>query len=209
MWLREQPIRVLGPNCLGWIRPSRRLNATFAPGMPPAGGIAFLSHSGALATAILDWARARRLGFLFFATLGNKISSPDISHKTDVGGISLGVSSPAEVARIAAAMLARVRQQRPDATIQGVMVQPMAPPGKELLLGALHDAQFGPLVLVGFGGTYVEVLRDTTDDCAAGHHGARSLGGQLRHRGPRVTTSVLPHRRPIVIQGLLKLEKRL
>jgi acetate---CoA ligase (ADP-forming) len=59
-------------------------------------------------------------------------------------------------------MLARVRQQRPDATIQGVMVQPMAPPGKELLLGALHDAQFGPLVLVGFGGTYVEVLRDTT-----------------------------------------------
>jgi len=58
-WLREQPIRVLGPNCLGWIRPSRRLNATFAPGMPPPGGIAFLSHSGALATAILDWARAR------------------------------------------------------------------------------------------------------------------------------------------------------
>jgi predicted CoA-binding protein len=68
-WIREQPIRVLGPNCLGWIRPSRRLNATFAPGMPPAGGIAFLSHSGALATAILDWARARRLGFSFFATL--------------------------------------------------------------------------------------------------------------------------------------------
>ena len=71
-WLRDQPIRVLGPNCLGWIRPSRRLNATFAPGMPLAGGIAFLSHSGALATAILDWARARRLGFSFFATLGNQ-----------------------------------------------------------------------------------------------------------------------------------------
>jgi acetyltransferase len=71
-WLRGQPIRVLGPNCLGWIRPSRRLNATFAPGMPLAGGIAFLSHSGALATAILDWARARRLGFSFFATLGNQ-----------------------------------------------------------------------------------------------------------------------------------------
>jgi acetyltransferase len=497
-WLREQPIRVLGPNCLGWIRPSRRLNATFAPGMPPAGGIAFLSHSGALATAILDWARARRLGFSFFATLGNqadltesdvleaaaddpetqvivaylegladgrrffdalrataarkpvvvlkagrspeggravsshtgalagsdvafdaavrqagavrarsveelfdlarslasqplprgrrllvitnggglgviatdaardaglevtaldsvtqarlrtalpftasvanpvdlvgdadagrytnalhaigpdtnidaalvimtvqaatdavgiarailgairgwsrpvvaalvggdrvapgirileeagvpcfsfpepavtalagmalvaerfrpqipesrsrtmpagvraavhrlhaagpaklglvelapvltaydipvltpqlagsaeeaaaiaahlncpvalKIASPEISHKTDVGGVSLGVTAPTEVARIAGDMLTRVRQQRPDATIQGVMVQPMAPPGKELLLGALHDAQFGPLVVVGLGGIYVEVLRDTT-----------------------------------------------
>jgi acetyltransferase len=71
-WLREQPIRILGPNCLGWIRPSRRLNATFAPGMPLAGGIALLSHSGALATAILDWARARRLGLSFFATLGNQ-----------------------------------------------------------------------------------------------------------------------------------------
>jgi acetate---CoA ligase (ADP-forming) len=71
-WLSSKPIRVLGPNCLGWIRPSRRLNATFAPGMPPAGEIAFLSHSGALATAILDWARLRRLGFAFFATLGNQ-----------------------------------------------------------------------------------------------------------------------------------------
>ncbi|HLF49550.1 MAG TPA: CoA-binding protein, partial [Methylomirabilota bacterium] len=58
-WLRGQPIRVLGPNCLGWIRPSRRLNVTFAPGMPEAGGIAFVSHSGALAVAILDWARER------------------------------------------------------------------------------------------------------------------------------------------------------
>ena len=497
-WLREQPIRVLGPNCLGWIRPSRRLNATFAPGMPPAGRIAFLSHSGALATAILDWARARRLGFSFFATLGNqadltesdvleaaandaethvvvaylegladgrrffdalrataarkpvvllkagrspeggravsshtgalagsdvafeaavrqagavrarsveelfdlarclasqplprgrrllvvtnggglgviatdaardaglevtalpsslqeklrtvlpstatvtnpvdlvgdadpvryanalhtagpetsieaalvimtvqattdavgiarailgairswsrpvvaafvggdrvapgvrileeagvpcypfpepavtalagmalvaerasaetsasrsvtspagaraavehlraarsarlglaeltpllsaygipiltpriartaekaatiaadlgcpvalKIASPDISHKTDVGGVSLGLTSPTEVARTAEAMLTQVRQRRPDAAIQGLVVQPMAPAGKELLLGAVRDAQFGPLVVVGFGGIYVEVLRDTT-----------------------------------------------
>lgn len=48
-WLPGQPLRVLGPNCLGWIRPARRLNVTFAPGMPKAGGIAFVSHSGALA----------------------------------------------------------------------------------------------------------------------------------------------------------------
>jgi acetyl coenzyme A synthetase (ADP forming)-like protein len=71
-WLAGQPIRVLGPNCLGWIRPSCRLNATFAPGMPLPGGIAFVSHSGALATAILDWARDRRLGFSLFASLGNQ-----------------------------------------------------------------------------------------------------------------------------------------
>jgi acetate---CoA ligase (ADP-forming) len=71
-WLREQPIRVLGPNCLGWIRPSRHLNATFAPGMPLAGRIAFISHSGALAVAILDWSLGRRMGFSLFASLGNQ-----------------------------------------------------------------------------------------------------------------------------------------
>ncbi|HTI56998.1 MAG TPA: acetate--CoA ligase family protein [Verrucomicrobiae bacterium] len=71
-WLRGQPIRVLGPNCLGWIRPTRRLNVTFAPGMPDPGGIAFVSHSGALAVAILDWARDRRVGFSLFASLGNQ-----------------------------------------------------------------------------------------------------------------------------------------
>jgi acyl-CoA synthetase (NDP forming) len=90
-----------------------------------------------------------------------KIVSRDISHKTDVGGVALGLASPAEVADAAAAMLARVRGRRPDAVIQGLLVQPMAPPGKELLLGAVRDAQFGPLVTLGFGGIYVEVLRDT------------------------------------------------
>ena len=63
---------MLGPNCLGWIRPARRLNVTFAPGMPEPGGIAFITHSGALAVAILDWSRDRRVGFSLFASLGNQ-----------------------------------------------------------------------------------------------------------------------------------------
>ncbi|HTK93878.1 MAG TPA: acetate--CoA ligase family protein [Verrucomicrobiae bacterium] len=71
-WLRGRTVRVLGPNCLGWIRPACRLNVTFAPGMPEPGGIAFISHSGALAVAILDWARERRVGFSLFASLGNQ-----------------------------------------------------------------------------------------------------------------------------------------
>jgi acetyltransferase len=71
-WLAGQPLRVVGPNCLGWIRPARRLNLTFAPGMPLAGGIAFISHSGALAVSILDWSRDRRTGFSLFASLGNQ-----------------------------------------------------------------------------------------------------------------------------------------
>ncbi|MFI5008248.1 MAG: CoA-binding protein, partial [Solirubrobacterales bacterium] len=84
-WLGTQSIRVLGPNCLGWIRPSRRLNATFAPGMPLAGGIAFVSHSGALATAILDWARDRRLGFSLFASLGNQA---DLTESDILGAVA-------------------------------------------------------------------------------------------------------------------------
>jgi acetyltransferase len=71
-WLASRPLRLLGPNCLGWIRPSGRLNVTFAPGMPLPGSIAFVSHSGALAVAILDWARDRGLGFSVFASLGNQ-----------------------------------------------------------------------------------------------------------------------------------------
>jgi acetyltransferase len=79
-WLRGRPLRVLGPNCLGWIRPAAQLNLTFAPGMPERGGIAFISHSGALAAAILDWARDRRVGFSLFASLGNQadVSESDV-----------------------------------------------------------------------------------------------------------------------------------
>ncbi|HSE93926.1 MAG TPA: acetate--CoA ligase family protein [Methylomirabilota bacterium] len=71
-WLRDQPLRVIGPNCLGWIRPTRGLNLTFAPGMPAPGRVAFVSHSGALAVAMLDWSRNHHLGFSLFASLGNQ-----------------------------------------------------------------------------------------------------------------------------------------
>jgi acetyltransferase len=90
-----------------------------------------------------------------------KIVSPEISHKTDVGGIRLGLATPAAVREAAGAMLARIRQERPTAAVRGLLVQPMAPPGKELLVGLVRDAQFGPLIVVGFGGIYVEILKDT------------------------------------------------
>ena len=71
-WVAQVPLRVIGPNCLGWIRPARRLNLTFSPGMPLAGGLGFFSHSGALVTAILDWSREHGLGFSLLASLGNQ-----------------------------------------------------------------------------------------------------------------------------------------
>jgi acetyltransferase len=91
-----------------------------------------------------------------------KIASPQIVHKTDVGGVALGLDSAEAARAAAAAMLDRVRTARPDAVIDGVLVQRMAPPGGvELLLGAVRDPQFGPVVMVGVGGIYVEILDDT------------------------------------------------
>src|SRR6185369_8351874 len=71
-WLADQSLRVIGPNCLGWIRPSRRLNLTFAAGTPAPGALGFFSHSGALCTASLDGSLEHNLGFSVFASLGNQ-----------------------------------------------------------------------------------------------------------------------------------------
>ena len=110
-----------------------------------------------------------------------KLRSPDISHKTDVGGVHLGLQAPAEVAAATTAMLARVRAARPEARIDGVLVQPMAPHGKELLLGMIRDPQFGPMVVVGFGGIYVEVLKDTAARlCPLERCEARDMLDELR-----------------------------
>jgi acyl-CoA synthetase (NDP forming) len=80
------------------------------------------------------------------------VRAAGLSHKTDAGGVRLGLRTAGEVRDAGEAMLPTVRAARPDATIAGFLVQPMAPPGKELLLGAVRDPQFGPLVMVGFGG---------------------------------------------------------
>lgn len=76
--VRELGIRVVGPNCLGVIDTKSRLNATFAAGMPPVGEIAFFSQSGALCTAILDWAIGNNVGFSKFISLGNKADTSEV-----------------------------------------------------------------------------------------------------------------------------------
>jgi acetyltransferase len=91
-----------------------------------------------------------------------KVLSPQITHKSDVGGVALNLENGAAVADAAQAMLARVAQRRPDATVTGFTVQSMVqrPRALELIVGASIDAQFGPVVLFGQGGTAVEVLAD-------------------------------------------------
>ena len=91
-----------------------------------------------------------------------KIVSAQIQHKSDVGGVVLDLSRPETVATEAAAMLERVRALRPEAHIDGFMVEPMAArrDSWELIVGATQDPQFGPVLLFGQGGTAVEVVRD-------------------------------------------------
>ncbi len=91
-----------------------------------------------------------------------KILSKDISHKSDVGGVRLGLETPAAVETAARAMLDRAREAVPGALIQGFTVQPMVrrPRAHELILGMSEDPTFGPLLMFGAGGVAVEALRD-------------------------------------------------
>ncbi|MDH4051202.1 MAG: bifunctional acetate--CoA ligase family protein/GNAT family N-acetyltransferase [Rubrivivax sp.] len=91
-----------------------------------------------------------------------KILSTDISHKSDVGGVVLDLQDEAQLRQAVAAMLQRVRTARPDATLQGFTVQAMVrrAQAQELIVGASVDAQFGPVILFGQGGTAVEVVAD-------------------------------------------------
>jgi acetyltransferase len=91
-----------------------------------------------------------------------KIQSPDIVHKSDVGGVRLGLSSEAAVRTAAAEIMARAKGARPDARIAGVIVQPMIirPKAHELIAGIADDPTFGPVIAFGHGGTGVEVIDD-------------------------------------------------
>ncbi len=92
-----------------------------------------------------------------------KIASPDILHKTDVGGVKVGLESAEEVRDAFELMVFRAERYLPEARLWGCQVQEMAPPGgMEVLIGMNRDPQFGPLVTFGLGGIYVEALKDVT-----------------------------------------------
>ncbi len=91
-----------------------------------------------------------------------KIQSPDIPHKTEVGGVALGITGPAALEAAYDAMLAEVRRHRSGARIHGVLVQAMAPPGVEMIVSTINDAVFGPVVMVGAGGINTEIFGDVS-----------------------------------------------
>lgn len=92
-----------------------------------------------------------------------KIASPDILHKTDVGGVKIGLANSEELRDAYELMMYRAQRYLPEARIWGCLVQEMAPPGGvEVLIGMIRDPQFGPLVTFGLGGIFVETLQDVT-----------------------------------------------
>ncbi|MEO3992825.1 MAG: acetate--CoA ligase family protein [Desulfurococcaceae archaeon TW002] len=91
-----------------------------------------------------------------------KIVSPDIVHKSDVGGVKLNLNSSEEVRRSFDEILRSVRTKVPEAKITGILVQEMIPQSLEVIVGATRDPTFGPVLLFGLGGIFVEVLKDVS-----------------------------------------------
>jgi acetyltransferase len=102
-------------------------------------------------------AAAEKIGFPVVL----KIASVQISHKSDVGGVKVGLKNAGEVRAAFTEVTERAAKMRPDAHITGCLIQQMAPKGtKEIIIGFKRDAQFGPLLMFGLGGIYVEILKD-------------------------------------------------
>lgn len=91
-----------------------------------------------------------------------KIASPDILHKSDVGGIIVNVKNDDQARKAFDTLLERAKAHKPDAVIWGAQVQEMVTDAREIIIGMNRDPQFGPLVMFGLGGIYVEVLKDVT-----------------------------------------------
>jgi len=109
-----------------------------------------VTEKGALDAAIA------RTGF----PLVMKIQSPDIPHKSEVGGVRVNIAAKGEVFLVFEALVENARKHRPDAAIQGVLVGPMAKKGVEIIIGTMLDATFGPMIMVGLGGITTELFRD-------------------------------------------------
>ena len=122
-----------------------------------------------------------------------KISSPDILHKTDIGGVKVGVSSKKDAKEAFTSILFNAKKFLPNAFINGVTVYEMVPKGKEVILGVTYDRTFGHMIMFGLGGIYVEILKDVSfrivplskDDADAMIHEIRTFELLMGARGEK------------------------
>lgn len=150
---------------------------------------------------------AGRLGY----PVAIKIIAGQISHKSDVGGVQLNLRNKEAVAEAFEDMLARIQQAYPDAKLDGVLVQPMVIGGRELILGGRQDPQFGPVVLVGLGGIFVEVFEEVAVRVAPITPG-EALEMVYSLRGAQILQGARGHKRSDIealVEALLRLSQLL
>jgi len=131
-----------------------------------------------------DLASARALAGEIGYPVVLKIASPDILHKSDIGGIEIGLADGAAVEAAYERIIGRVLHRLPDAQIWGITVQQQLPPGREVIIGVNRDPNFGPILMFGLGGIYVEVLQDVTFRlCPVTPQEAREMISEIRAFG--------------------------
>jgi acetyltransferase len=119
----------------------------------------FITPPGAMASTVEDAGRfADEIGY----PAAMKISSPDILHKSDVGGVRIGLKSRSDVEDAFELMMLRIGRKMPSAELRGVLLEKMVSSRREVILGMKKDPQFGPMLMFGLGGIFVEVLKDVT-----------------------------------------------
>ena len=157
---------------------------------------AALGVPAAASEAITSPEQAVKLEFPVVA----KILSPDIAHKTEAGGVAIGIATPEDLKRAAATILQRVRAKHPGAKVSGVLVQRMEKGLAEVILGYRHDPQVGPVVVLGVGGVLAEIYRDfavrlapvTEEEAARMIEAVKGLAVIRGYRGmPRGDTAAL------------------
>jgi acetyltransferase len=141
------------------VREEKRVTLTWAEATEVVSAYGIPANSPQLAnTAEEAIQSANRIGYPVVL----KIESPNILHKTDIGGVRLNVNSAEEVRRLFFELVGRAHIYYPKATILGVNVSKMVPLGRELIIGMTRDITFGPLIMFGLGGIYVNFLKDVT-----------------------------------------------
>ena len=110
-----------------------------------------------------------------------KIVSPDILHKSDAGGVRLGIEKEKDIREAFEAIMTSAREYKEDSDIRGVLMTPMLPKGTEVIVGTKMDDQFGPVIMFGLGGIHVEVLKDVTFRVLPiSHHWAKKMPEDIR-----------------------------
>ncbi|MCK4315677.1 MAG: acetate--CoA ligase family protein, partial [Anaerolineae bacterium] len=225
----EGAVRALAASRDRYIRPARLLPLPPAPAQRLREVEGLLARDGVLTTdaalglcaafgiPTAEWAVVESVEGALVAAgamgypVALKVLSPDVSHKSGVGGVALGIGSREALWAEFAALLARVEEHAPGARVEGVLVQRMLTGGREVILGGKCDPSFGPVVMFGLGGVYVEVFKDVAFRLAPlTREGAKEMVSEVR--GSRLLCGVRgepPADVEAVVEALLALSRLL